>query len=119
MCYNLVKLFDAPKLIWLNILSLLYYMMPPPNNNPFDFLDNSPNSGKGTVQGETTDPIQDLLYEIIRVKELIKYYDSIPNDAGKLGASILTELVAEAHKSLVDYDPVLIKKYYDLLQNCD
>ena len=93
--------------------------MPSSNNSPLDFLNSSPDSGSEAVQGESTDLIQNLLYEIIRVKELIKYYEDIPNDAGKLGASILTELVAEAHKSLVDYDPVLIKKYYDLLQNCD
>ncbi|OCX53490.1 hypothetical protein BEL04_04095 [Mucilaginibacter sp. PPCGB 2223] len=93
-------------------------MIPPPNS-PLDFLDNSPNNSGGTAQGDSTDLIQDLLYEIIRVKELIKYYDNIPNGAGLLGASILTELVAEAYKSLVDYDPVLMKKYYDLLQNCD
>jgi len=90
-----------------------------PDNSPLDFLNNSSNSGSGAVQAESTDLIQDLLYEIIRVKELIKYYEDIPNGAGKLGASILTELIAEAHKSLVDYDPRLIKKYYDLLQNCD
>jgi hypothetical protein len=87
-------------------------------NNPLDFLDNSANNN-GAPKGGTTDLIQDLLYEIIRVKELIKYYDSIPNGAGQLGSSILTELVAEAYKSLVDYDTILMKKYYDLLQNCD
>jgi hypothetical protein len=59
------------------------------------------------------------LYEIIRVKELIKYYEAIPNGAGSLGASILSELVAEAYKSLVDYDTVLMQKYYDLLLHCD
>lgn len=69
--------------------------------------------------GGHTDLIQDLLYEIIRVKDLIKYYEEIPNGAGQLGASILTELVGEAYKSLVDYDTILMKKYYDLLLNCD
>ena len=87
-------------------------------NNPLDFLDSSTNNS-GAAKGGTTDLIQDLLYEIIRVKELIKYYDNIPNGAGALGSSILTELVAEAYKSLVDYDTTLMKKYYDLLQNCD
>jgi len=88
-------------------------------NNPLEFLDSSANNNGGAPKGETTDLIQDLLYEIIRVKELIKYYDSIPNGAGQLGSSILTELVAEAYKSLVDYDTTLMKKYYDLLQHCD
>ncbi|WP_143822182.1 hypothetical protein [Mucilaginibacter pedocola] len=83
-------------------------------NGPLGFLDNSQGMG-----GENTDLIQQLLYEIIRVKELITYYDSIPNGAGQLGSSILNELVTEAYNSLVNYDTVLMKKYYDLLLNCD
>lgn len=85
-------------------------------NDPLDFLNNN----SGTVQGSSqTDLIQQLLYEIIRVKELIKYYDSIPNGGGQLGSSILNELVTEAYSSLVNYDVILMKKYYDLLLNCD
>lgn len=84
-------------------------------NDPLGFLNNS----RGMGNGQNTDLIQQLLYEIIRVKELIAYYDSIPNGAGRLGSSILTELVTEAYNSLVNYDTVLMKKYYDLLQNCD
>lgn len=84
-------------------------------NGPLGFLDNS----RGMGGGENTDLIQQLLYEIIRVKELITYYDSIPNGAGQLGSSILNELVTEAYNSLVNYDTVLMKKYYDLLLNCD
>jgi hypothetical protein len=84
-------------------------------NDPLDFLNNS-----GGIQGNSqTDLIQQLLYEIIRVKELIKYYNSIPNGGGQLGSSILNELVSEAYSSLVNYDTVLMKKYYDLLLNCD
>ena len=67
----------------------------------------------------SSDLVQALLSEIIRVKELIKYYDSIPDGAGQLGSSILNELVAEAYTSLVNYDVVLMQKYYDLLLNCD
>jgi hypothetical protein len=85
-------------------------------NDPLDFLNN--NLG-GMQAGSQTDLIQHLLYEIIRVKELIKYYDSIPNGGGQLGSSILNELVAEAYNSLVNYDVILMKKYYDLLLNCD
>lgn len=88
-------------------------------NSPLDFLDNSPNKNNGVSNGDNLNLIQDLLYEIMRVKELIKRYENIPNGAGQLGASILTELVAEAYKSLIDYDVVLMKKYFDLLQNCD
>jgi len=84
-------------------------------NDPLDFLNNS-----AGIQGNSqTDLIQQLLYEIIRVKEIIKYYDSIPNGGGQLGSSILNELVSEAYQSLVNYDVVLMKKYYDLLLNCD
>nr|WP_294946879.1 hypothetical protein [uncultured Mucilaginibacter sp.] len=84
-------------------------------NDPLGFLNNS----RGMGDGQNTDLIQQLLYEIIRVKELITYYDSIPNGAGRLGSSILNELVTEAYNSLVNYDTVLMKKYYDLLLNCD
>jgi hypothetical protein len=91
------------------------YIMTSTTNDPLDFLNNNP--GKPT--GPEADLVQLLLYEIIRVKELITYYDSIPNGGGQLGASILTELVNEAYNSLVNYDIVLMKKYYDLLQNCD
>jgi hypothetical protein len=86
------------------------------NDDPLDFLSNSI---QGTTTGSQTDLIQLLLYEIIRVKDLIKYYEDIPNGAGQLGASILNELVSEAYQSLVNYDIVLMRKYYDLLQNCD
>ncbi|MFA6083924.1 hypothetical protein [Mucilaginibacter sp.] len=84
-------------------------------NDPLDFLNNAP----GIQGGGQADLIQKLLYEIIRVKELITYYDSIPNGAGQLGSSILNELVTEAYNSLVNYDTILMKKYYDLLLNCD
>jgi hypothetical protein len=84
-------------------------------NYPLSFLNNY----LGVQGGAQTDLIQKLLYEIIRVKELITYYDSIPNGAGQLGSSILNELVTEAYNSLVNYDTVLMKKYYDLLLNCD
>ncbi len=86
------------------------------NNDPLDFINNNSQGVQPTAQ---TDLVQLLLYEIIRVKELIKYYDSIPNGAGQLGSSILNELVSEAYASLVNYDTVLMQKYYDLLLNCD
>ena|SRR5437879_13421188 len=88
----------------------------PAKNDPLSFLNNESSRLQNNLQ---TDLIQLLLYEIIRVKELIKYYESIPNSGGRLGASILNELVSEAYDSLVNYDIVLMKKYYDLLLNCD
>jgi hypothetical protein len=90
--------------------------MTPKNDDPLDFLNNG---SHGMSTGATSDLVQQLLYEIVRVKELIKYYDSIPNGAGQLGSSILNELVIEAYNSLVNYDVVLMQKYYDLLLNCD
>ena len=85
-------------------------------NDPLDFINNNSSAG---IQSGSTDLVQLLLYEIIRVKELIVYYDSIPNGAGQLGSSILNELVSEAYNSLVNYDTILMQKYYDLLLNCD
>ncbi len=91
-------------------------LMIPESNDPLDFI----NSTSGEIQpGSQSDLVQLLLYEIIRVKELIKYYDSIPNGAGQLGSAILNELVSEAYASVVNYDIVLMQKYYDLLLNCD
>ena len=84
-------------------------------DDPLDFINNA----AGISPGSQADLVQLLLYEVIRVKELIKYYESIPNGAGQLGASILNELVSEAYSSLVNYDIVLMQKYYDLLLNCD
>jgi len=85
------------------------------NNDPLSFI----NHNSGIQSGSQADLVQLLLYEIIRVKELITYYDSIPNGGGQLGSSILNELVSEAYNSLVNYDTVLMQKYYDLLLNCD
>jgi hypothetical protein len=86
------------------------------HDDPLDFLSSSLQDDNNRSQ---TDLIQQLLYEIIRVKDIIKYYESIPNGAGQLGASILNELVSEAYQSLVNYDTELMRKYFDLLQNCD
>lgn len=91
--------------------------MAPNPDDPLHFI-NGP-VGDDDQRKSGTDLITDLLYEIIRVKEIIKYYEAMPEDEGVLAASILTELVSEAHRSLVDYDTVLMRKYYELLLNCD
>jgi len=98
------------------VFSPVPIIMIPANDDPLDFIYN--NAG-GMQPGPQEDLVQLLLYQIIRVKELIKYYDSIPNGAGQLGSSILNELVSEAYTSLVNYDVILMQKYYDLLLNCD
>lgn len=100
----------------INIQSEPVTNMPCAKNDPLGFLHNIP---PGLQNNPQSDLIQLLLYEIMRVKELIKYYDSIPNGAGQLGSSILNELVTEAYQSLVNYDITLMRKYYDLLLNCD
>lgn len=91
-------------------------VMSPAKNDPLGFLNLDSSTLRDSLQ---TDLIQSLLYEIIRVKELVKYYEAIPNGSGLLGASILNELVSEAYSSLVNYDPELMTKYYNLLLNCD
>lgn len=93
------------------------YKMNSGDDDPLDFINN--NSSSWMDSGSQDDLVKMLLNQIIRVKELIKYYDSIPNGAGQLGSSILNELVAEAYTSLVNYDVELMQKYYDLLLNCD
>ncbi|HEY9003702.1 MAG TPA: hypothetical protein VIM89_20265 [Mucilaginibacter sp.] len=76
--------------------------------------------GKATVMQNTQEDLTKLLlYEIIRVKQLIQQTESISNNSAHIAIPILNELVSEAYNSLVNYDLVLMKKYYDLLQNCD
>jgi len=87
------------------------------DDDPLDFINN--NISSWMYSGSQDYLVKMLLNQIIRVKELIKYYDSLPNGAGQLGSSILNELVAEAYTSLVNYDVELMQKYYDLLLNCD
>lgn len=85
-------------------------------NAPLEIIKSNPAEIRPLSQAEL---VQQLLYQIVRVKELIKYYDAIPNGGGQLGSAILTELVSEAHGSLINYDTPLMQKYYDLLLNCD
>lgn len=87
-----------------------------PANAPLEVIKSNPAEIRPLSQAEL---VQQLLYQIVRVKELIKYYDAIPNGGGQLGSAILTELVSEAHGSLINYDMSLMQKYYDLLLNCD
>ena len=90
--------------------------MTPENDDSQDFMTNMP---PGIPTGPHADLVKLLLDEVARVKELIKYYESLPDGAGQLGASILNELVSEAYGSLVNYDVLLMQKYYELLLNCD
>ena len=76
-------------------------------------------SGATTLKNNEDDLTKLLLYEIMRVKQLMQQSESIPNNSSHIAIPILNELVSEAYNSLVDYDVVLMKKYYDLLQNCD
>ncbi len=89
--------------------------MPAKNDLP-DFQNNN-------TSGRQNDPYADLvkllLCEIIRVKKLIKNIDPIPNNTDQSATIILKELVSEAYQSLTNYDIVLMRKYYDLLLNCD
>jgi len=85
-------------------------------NDPLDFLHNN----AGAIQtGSDKELVHSLLLEIVRVKELIQQYDAADNGNAKLGSAILNELVLEAYNSLVNYDVMLMRKYYDLLLNCD
>ncbi len=80
-------------------------------------------SRKGQMGFFSNDPhtnlIQSLLYEIVRVRGIVKNYEDKPGKDARVGASILSELVSEAYSSLVNYDIMLMEKYYVLLQNCD
>lgn len=77
------------------------------------------NGKVGIAPNNEQDLTKLLLYEIIRVKQLIEQSGAIPNNSAHIAIPILSELVSEAYNSLVNYDVVLMKKYYDLLQNCD
>ncbi len=85
------------------------------NVNSISLLD-----GKATAsQNKEEDLTKLLLYEIMRVKQLIQQTEPISNNSAHIAIPVLNELVSEAYNSLVNYDVVLMKKYYDLLQNCD
>ena len=88
--------------------------MNPVNVDPLNLL-----HGKATVVQNNEDLTKLLLYEIVRVKQLIQQSEVISNNSAHIAIPILNELVFEAYNSLVNYDIVLMKKYYDLLQNCD
>ena len=93
-----------------------------PNDNlsPINIDSLSLLDGKASVlQNKEDDLTKLLLYEIMRVKQLIQQSESIPNHSSHVAIPVLNELVSEAYNSLVDYDVALMKKYYDLLQNCD
>ena len=77
------------------------------------------NGTSTVIQANEDDLTKLLLYEIMRVKQLIQQTESISSNSAHIAIPILNELVSEAYNSLVDYDVVLMKKYYDLLQNCD
>ena len=91
--------------------------------NRFDPVRKTASTRTGQVRFFSTNPhtnlIQSLLYEIIRVRGIVKNYESKPEKEARAGASILNELVSEAYSSLVNYDIMLMEKYYVLLQNCD
>jgi hypothetical protein len=96
--------------------------LPDPNNKMNSVNVDSlslPNDGVAVVQNKQEDLAKLLLCEIIRVKQLIQQSEVIPNNSSHIAIPILSELVSEAYNSLVNYDVVLMKKYYDLLQNCD
>ncbi|MBV8391538.1 MAG: hypothetical protein JO080_17155 [Mucilaginibacter sp.] len=94
-----------------------------PNNkiNPLNIDSLSLLNGKTAVLpiGSEEDLTKLLLYEIIRVKQLVQQSETTPNNNAPIAISILSELVSEAYNSLIDYDVTLMRKYYDLLQNCD
>ena len=96
--------------------------LPKPNNKMNSINVDSLNflSGGATIAQNSEDDLTKLLlYEIMRVKQLIQQTESISNNSSHIAIPILNELVSEAYNSLVDYDIILMKKYYDLLQNCD
>jgi len=96
--------------------------LPDPNNKinsvNIDSL-NLLNENAAVVQNNEDDLTKLLLYEIVRVKQLIQQSEAIPNNSSHIAIPILNALISEAYNSLVNYDLVLMKKYYDLLQNCD
>ena len=100
----------------LNPSQILSKKMIPAKDDLLNILKSSSSEPRNDPQ---TKLIQLLINEIIRVKEVLKHSALIPNNARQPGYIILNELVSEAYQSLVDYDTINMKKYYDLLVNCD
>jgi hypothetical protein len=100
----------------LNPSQILSKKMIPAKDDLLNILKSSSSEQQNDPQ---TKLIQSLINEIIRVKEVLRHSALIPNDTRHPGSMILNELVSEAYQSLVDYDTINMKKYYDLLVNCD
>lgn len=62
--------------------------------------------------------IDGLLKEINRVRELIKEYESLPDNAGFFGASMMKNSIANAEKAIASGDVVAELKAYQDLKDC-
>jgi hypothetical protein len=56
--------------------------------------------------------------EMNRVRELIEEYESLPDNAGFLGASLMKVSVKRAEKAIADSDVVAMLVAYEDLKKC-
>lgn len=60
-----------------------------------------------------------LLYEMNRVRELIKEYDRLPDGVGFFGSSIMRCSINEAEKSISSGDVLKMINAYEDLKDCE
>jgi hypothetical protein len=61
---------------------------------------------------------ESIFDEMNRVRELIKEYESLPDNAGFLGASMMKVSIKRAEKAIADSDAVAMLRAYADLQKC-
>jgi arginine repressor len=68
---------------------------------------------------ESQNLMQGLLDEIIRVKDIVTVYKSLPKNAGLFASVIMETLIKEAIKSISDGDTIAMIRTYKELKECE
>lgn len=69
--------------------------------------------------GEVKNLMQGLLEQRDRVKDLLKTYEQLPNNAGAFGAIILRDYLSKADNAITTGDVIEMIKCYENLKNAE
>ena len=62
--------------------------------------------------------IEGLLSEMNRVRELIKEYESLPDNAGFFGSTMMKDVIKRAEKNIASGDVIEELKSFEELKGC-